>query len=142
VIIISHRGNLNGPFPERENCPDYIEHALSKNYDVEIDVWHDGDDYFLGHDKPQYKISLVWLKHSNRLWCHAKNIKALEKMQSDMVYNFFWHEEDKFTLTSRGYIWCYPKNYSELGIIVDKDNSLDMGIRKYFGVCTDYPNGK
>ena len=37
--LISHRGNLEGPNPERENHPDYIYGALQAGYDVEIDVW-------------------------------------------------------------------------------------------------------
>ena len=38
MILISHRGNLNGPQPENENKPEYVEIAL-KNFNVEIDVF-------------------------------------------------------------------------------------------------------
>ena len=38
MILISHRGNLDGPQPENENRPDYIEKALL-NYNVEIDIF-------------------------------------------------------------------------------------------------------
>ena len=34
MIFISHRGNLNGPEPLRENCPSYIDEALRAGYDV------------------------------------------------------------------------------------------------------------
>ena len=37
--LISHRGNLNGRIPERENHPDYIDEAIEAGYDVEIDIW-------------------------------------------------------------------------------------------------------
>ena len=37
--FISHRGNLNGEEPEYENTTDYINNALSKGFECEIDVW-------------------------------------------------------------------------------------------------------
>ena len=39
MILISHRGNLKGINPQRENEPLYIVEALEKGFDVEIDVW-------------------------------------------------------------------------------------------------------
>ena len=37
--LYSHRGNLFGPIPERENKPDYIDEAISAGFNVEIDIW-------------------------------------------------------------------------------------------------------
>ena len=58
--LISHRGNLNGPNPERENHPDYIQDALWQRYDVEVDVWGIEGEYqmelWLGHDEPLYRV--------------------------------------------------------------------------------------
>ena len=42
--LIAHRGNIDGPNPERENSPEYIEEALKAGYDVEVDVWYDCAD--------------------------------------------------------------------------------------------------
>ena len=39
MILISHRGNIDGKIVERENHPDYIDKAISEEFDVEIDVW-------------------------------------------------------------------------------------------------------
>ena len=50
MVIISHRGNLDGRKPGRENKPDYIQEALDAGYDVEIDVWMINNELFLGHD--------------------------------------------------------------------------------------------
>ena len=61
MIIIAHRGNVDGPNPERENSPDYIDEALSMGYDVEIDLRSKDKQLFLGHDKPQYPLKLGWL---------------------------------------------------------------------------------
>ena len=68
--LIAHRGNINGPNPERENSPDYIKEALDKGFDVEIDVWKINGSYFLGHDAPEYRIEFGFLMN-DRLWCHA-----------------------------------------------------------------------
>ena len=38
MILIAHRGNVSGPNPEMENNPLYIDRALEKGYDVEIDI--------------------------------------------------------------------------------------------------------
>ena len=57
MILISHRGNINGPNPSMENKPEYVLDAKLKGYDVEIDVWWKEDGFYLGHDEPQYKVS-------------------------------------------------------------------------------------
>ena len=36
--IISHRGNVRGAIPDRENRPSYIDCAIGNGYDVEIDL--------------------------------------------------------------------------------------------------------
>jgi len=38
MILISHRGNINGRLESYENAPNYIDSAISKGYDVEIDI--------------------------------------------------------------------------------------------------------
>ena len=35
--IISHRGNIKGPQPDKENRPSYIDCAIGNGYQVEID---------------------------------------------------------------------------------------------------------
>lgn len=62
MILISHRGNIDGKKPHLENQPDYIDEAIALGYDVEIDVWLIDGVLFLGHDAPQYEISDVWLE--------------------------------------------------------------------------------
>ena len=36
--IISHRGNINGIIPEKENRPSYIDSAIGCGYEVEVDI--------------------------------------------------------------------------------------------------------
>ena len=134
MILISHRGNLNGKTDD-ENKPKYIEQALNQGFDVEIDVWYIDNQFWLGHDKPQYKISEGFLEHPN-LWCHAKNIDALYVMYTNYHIHCFWHQEDDVTLTSRGFFWTYPgKELTKKSIAVlpqKIDKTLDC-----YGVCTD-----
>ena len=99
MILISHRGNLNGK-SNTENRPGYIHKALWQGFDVEIDVWYVDGEFWLGHDIPHYKIEENFLENP-RLWCHAKSIDTLYKMTSNSLIHCFWHQEDDVTLTSR-----------------------------------------
>lgn len=135
MLIISHRGNLHGRDKGKENHPDYILQAIEYGFDVEVDVWLKNNNLFLGHDKPQYKINLKFLKNK-KLWCHAKNFEAFSLLFKEKIH-VFWHEKDKFTLTSKNIIWCYPNNYMPGGITVClKYKQVPSFIK---GVCTDYP---
>ena len=134
MILISHRGNLNG-VSSRENEPEYIRESLVQGFDVEVDVWYVDGKFWLGHDKSQYKVSEGFLEHPN-LWCHAKNIQALYIMDKNYHIHCFWHQEDDVTLTSRGFFWTYPgKELTKKSIAVlpqKIDKTLDC-----YGVCTD-----
>ena len=134
MILISHRGNLNGMNTERENSPDYIEEALSHGFDVEIDVWDILGSYFLGHDEPKYLVKKNFLKNEH-LWCHAKNIEGLYSMLEDDIH-CFWHQEDDVTLTSRGFFWTYPgKELTESSIAVLPDSKPTVKVK---GICSDF----
>lgn len=55
MILISHRGNINGVNKQTENNPSHITEVL-KHYNVEADIWHDQRGFFLGHDDPEYIV--------------------------------------------------------------------------------------
>lgn len=132
---ISHRGNLTGPDPSRENHPDQLNYVIEQGYDVEVDVWKIHDTLYLGHDEPLYPVSLEFLNRDS-IWCHAKNLDALEYLLNKGVHCFF-HENDRFTLTSRGFIWTYPnQNLTEksISVVLEKD----FKNIKCFGVCGDF----
>jgi hypothetical protein len=136
MILISHRGNINGKNPDKENDPMYITKALQSGYDVEIDVWYENGEWFLGHDKPTYRIGMDYLK-DDRIWCHAKNIEALNRMLKEDIH-CFWHQEDDVTLTSKGYMWTYPgKQLTNQSICVlpEKNNEIP---KKALGICSDF----
>lgn len=140
MFYISHRGNTNGRVVKEENSPQLIDHALSLGYDVEIDVWHYKNSFYLGHDEPQYQVQDEFLFNdlfNQRFWCHAKNIKALEQLLH-MGAHCFWHEDDKVTLTSKGYIWTYPGNeLSSRSVCVMPEVSM-QNTANCLGICSDY----
>ena len=135
--LISHRGNTAGPKADMENNPAYIDSALKQGYEVEIDVWHTINGWFLGHDCPQYSIQVDYLKN-DRLWCHAKNLEALQLMLEEEIH-CFWHQEDDHTLTSRGIIWTYPnKSLTASSVCVNINKRDDNFENNLFGVCSDW----
>jgi hypothetical protein len=146
--LIAHRGNIDGPNPERENSPEYIEEALKAGYDVEVDVWYDcaAETFWLGHDEPQYEATRYWMSSKkDKLWVHCKSLASLEYFNSKTGgFNYFWHQNDDYTLTSRRQIWAYPgKPYTKDTVIVmpewKKDVDWDMlRVTNCLGICSDY----
>ena len=136
MILISHRGNIDGKNEVWENHPKYIIEALEAGYDVEIDVWYISNNYFLGHDSPEYPTDKYFLQKDG-VWCHAKNIDALEMMLKENIH-CFWHQNDDVTLTSKGYMWTYPgKQLTEKSICVKPELS-DKKLKKVTGICSDF----
>jgi hypothetical protein len=140
MILISHRGNISGSIPEAENKPDYIDSAILLGYDVEIDIWLVDGLLFLGHDEPQYKIDQKWIQdRKDKLWIHCKNIEAMVYFNSTLVnrYNYFWHQEDTVTLTSKNHIWAYPGNQPIQSSIAVMPEIHDEAVSDCIGVCSD-----
>lgn len=151
MIVIAHRGNLNGPNPELENSPDYLRKAVYEHDClVEYDLWVDNDDQFwLGHDKPQYKTDWKFIREMDEwAYVHCKNHQALSTLLADLKYGqFFYHENDPFTLIyGHRWIWAYPSltnGYDERTIMampemVGIENRTQLK-GPILGVCTDYP---
>ena len=141
MLLISHRGNTNGPNKERENAPDYIDEALSMGYDVETDVWVVDGDIWLGHDKPENKINILFLhERKERLWCHAKNLDALVFLLKEN-FNTFSHDNDPYVITSKGYIWASPHSKftcNTIAVMPEWKNYTPSDISICKGVCSDF----
>tara|TARA_B100000941_G_C28483730_1_gene543730 strand:- start:456 stop:878 length:423 start_codon:yes stop_codon:yes gene_type:complete len=136
--LIAHRGNINGRNKSEENKPSYIKQALDQGFDVEVDVWLMDGIYF-GHDAPQYESDMDFLLNNHeRLWIHCKNLSALNNLSDFFNLNVFWHEQDKFTLTSQGFIWTYPHNpICSKSVVVCKDSKYSK-YQECHGVCSDF----
>lgn len=137
MIKIAHRGNIDGK-DWMENNPKHILRAINNGFDVEVDIRYIDKKWYLGHDAPQYNVNSLFLKSiSNYAWFHCKNLEALNELDPSQ-YNFFWHQEDDFTLTSNNYIWTYPgKNIISKSIVVDLN--MTKQYENVAGICTDYP---
>tara|TARA_Y200000002_G_C22363073_1_gene529935 strand:+ start:166 stop:600 length:435 start_codon:yes stop_codon:yes gene_type:complete len=135
MIFISHRGFIRGPDKNIENNPKQIKLLLDQKINVEIDIYFYNNKFYLGHDEPIYEIKQDFLEN-NLLWCHAKNYEALEKLKNTKAH-FFWHQEDDYTITSKGFVWVYPgKPLIENSIcVLPEKHNLDYS--KCYGICTD-----
>jgi len=140
MILISHRGNTNGRFENHENEPTYIDMALNKGFDVEVDVWYKDNMLWLGHDKPEYSVDNKFIiDRMDKLWVHCKNIEAIEFfMTCGWGLNYFWHETDTITLTSRGWIWAYPNKQPIKYSIAVMPELFNDNTTECIGICSDY----
>ena len=53
----------------------------------------------------------------------------------------FWHQEDDYTLTTKGYIWTYPDRLiCSRSIIVCKtpEDTINYSNMDLYGICSDY----
>lgn len=140
IKLISHRGNIFGPNPDKENKVPYIQEALDLGHDCEIDVWLLQGNIFLGHDGSTEPLDLNFLKeNSGKIWVHCKNLNALEYLISLKGINCFFHDSDDYTLTSHGYIWAYPgRELSPRSVCVLPERSGFKLIPPMYGICTDF----
>jgi hypothetical protein len=143
--LISHRGNIVSPKPERENSPSYIDTAISVGYDVEVDIRFIDGKFYLGHDTPDYEVTETWLeKRKNILWLHCKNVEAASALLSMDKYTFFCHSDDSFVLTSNNYVWTHDLsiNLDEKCVLplLSENDILNFENGKVYGICTDYIN--
>ena len=136
MYFISHRGNLKGPNPKKENSVEYIKSALNKNFNVEIDLWFEKTSFFLGHDSPQYKIDLDFIKKP-KFWIHAKNLECFYEL-SKYDLNFFWHEKDKVIITSKGFFWNYPGTTLSNKSICVMPEKHQIIKAECLGYCSDF----
>lgn len=144
MIYIAHRGLYLGPDKLKENHPDQINLALELGYDCEIDVRVLDNKFYLGHDTPDYEVDEHWLQNS-KFWIHVKNKEALCWFYEfqNYKYNYFWHEDDQYTLTSKGFVWTHPNSTLINASIMVMPEHVDMALNnavqaKCFGVCSDF----
>ena len=139
--IISHRGNVRGPIPDRENRPSYIDCAIGNGYDVEIDVRLIAGQLWLGHDEQQYKVEHSWLHpRKEYLWIHCKDLAAAKECWE---YQSFCHTSDPYTYTSTGKIWLHDLSMKiDNNVIIPMIDDIDYAPMKGkpYAICTDHPH--
>jgi len=142
--IISHRGNINGPITEKENRPSYIDSAIQLGYEVEVDLRYINNEFWLGHDIPQYRIESQWMElRSENIWFHCKDINsAIELTKLNNKYKFFCHTQDDYVITSNNKLWVH--NLSNIITneciipLIDLSDINDYTNDEPYAICTDY----
>lgn len=151
MIVISHRGNLNGPDEQRENTPSAINEVIEMGHLCEVDVWKIDDNLFLSHDFPNEELESIDFEYfrtrRSNLIIHCKNIEALQFFQGrhEESFHYFWHENDQYTLTSYDWIWAYPgknvlKDERSIAVAVMPEIVNGFEVNNFNAVCTDFVN--
>lgn len=138
---ISHRGNTTGRLEFHENEPNYIDLAIKKGYDVEVDVWYKNHMLWLGHDKPDYGIHYGWFRDRiTNLWIHCKSIETLQYFNEEKLdhFNYFYHTDEDVVLTSKKYMWGYPGRQMIKGGIAVLPELYNDDVTQCIGICSDY----
>lgn len=141
--LISNRGNIDGVNFELENTQVYIQEAINRGYDVKIDLWVKDGKLHLGTNEPTTLLDIDWLERNrHKLWLQCRDIEVISKFtnldSSGHNIHFFWHDNNKVSLTNRGYMWCEPGEIVPGGIVYQPvycDN-----IEGFYGVCSDNIN--
>ena len=148
--LISHRGNTNGCFGRHENKPTYIDIAIERGFDVEVDIWFRDDKLWLGHDTPDYELNLSWLKaRKDNLWIHVKNFEALHFFVDLDWARVFYHQFEKHTIINNcGIIWSHDLTEASTKSIIPllsldevnkwKEHEVNGFTKDVYGVCSDY----
>ena len=103
MIIISHRGNIEGPNSDCENHPAYIVKALEQGFDVEIDLWKT-DRLYLGHSKPTYEVE------SKKLGCEVVDIIKMRNVSNILnpTYCYIFKVKKDLNPNNKNTQFTYP----------------------------------
>lgn len=138
MLIISHRGNLDGPSKDTENNPNIVAQLLEDKIHVEVDVHAIDGILWLGHDEPTHIVDRHFIKKKG-LWVHAKTIATMHVMITEFEgVNAFYHTDEDIVLTTNGKLWTQPGKkltYKSICVLPEDTNQDPRGA---YGICTDY----
>tara|TARA_R100000008_G_scaffold31266_1_gene17456 strand:- start:702 stop:1139 length:438 start_codon:yes stop_codon:yes gene_type:complete len=141
MILISHRGNINGIDFVQENTKPYIQNAIDLGYDVEVDIRYEDNNFLFGHDYGQYDVELQWLlDRKDKLWVHCKDFKSLSKL-IDTEVRVFYHQKEDYTIISDGHIWAHNLSDIDDKCIIPLLSEKELKNWKrtdVYGICSDY----
>jgi hypothetical protein len=140
MIYIAHRGNLYGPEPDEENRISYLRRGLVGGFMVEADVRFVDGEWWTGHDEPIDEIPKEMLTNQSILW-HAKTRETAEAIiGNDSLRDFmhwFWHEDDHFCLTSRGWLLSHALR-EPVSNCIQVSLTSDEPADGVMGICSDF----
>jgi hypothetical protein len=105
LILISHRGNLDGSDPAHENTPDYLHVALHAGYAVccHVILYHGA--FFLPTAAGHYKLPYAMLSNP-KVWFLADDAVTLSALCDVNAHAVPLNSQ--VALTSVHYLWCAP----------------------------------
>jgi len=136
--FIAHRGNYQGRDSTRENTQEYMNEAIEAGHHVEVDVQLLNGVLWYGHDNPQAWADEKFLA-KREVIVHAKTIECIPPLMH-IDAHFFFHDQDDCTLTSNGWVWCYPGKHVQCskGVWLDLHNKpLPDNIPAIRAICGD-----
>lgn len=154
MLLISHRGNISGRNPRRENTISYVQEAIDLGYMVECDLWVNENKLYLDHSVfsmggyaettlSGFKNPLIpesFLRNNvTALLIHCKNKEALSFCQGEMLH-YFYHSNDSFTVSSFGFPIAHSKEKPTKDIIcmLPETHGLSKdSVKECLGVCSD-----
>lgn len=140
MIYIAHRGNLYGREPEGENKISYLRRALCAGFMVEADVRFVDGKWWTGHDEPIEEVPKEMLMNPSILW-HAKTMDTAEAIIGDDFLlgfmHWFWHEEDHFAMTSKGWLLSHVL-HEPVARCIQVSLTADKPMEGVMGICSDF----
>lgn len=142
MIFISNAGNLKERNEELMNHPDQIKKCLDLGFNVRVDVKFSKDNFYLVNQEDRFPIETKLLE-DYRIWCQAKDILTLNALSSSLNINCFYLKKDKFTITSKSFIWNIDKTRivknSIYQMIGDDWKTAKSKAIFCYGICSDIP---
>lgn len=153
MILISHRGNTNGINNTQENNPEYLKLAINKGFKVEMDISYSPyqKKLLFAHENTglQFPFDEDFLyQNKDNLLIHCKDIESLCFFRGKIAsFNFFFHENSDFTVSSLGWIIAHSKvtgNILEkyktemIQMLPERKGFGKSELTNYFGICSDF----
>ncbi len=99
--LVAKRGIFEGPGSGEENTFEQVKLALSKGFDVEVDVWLVDGKFFLGHDGPKVEVDKTFF-NDTRIWSHCKTKDTYYRLVRSPQTLPFLHDDEDFALLKGG----------------------------------------
>jgi hypothetical protein len=132
MLLLSNRGNLNGP-SDYANQPVYLQKAIDQGFLIKTDLWVFPKLFATGTDSPLYPISGDLLKNA---LVEARNLNALEFLLKSGLHGFYRGNSD-IVFSSKGHLISFGPWMQQAIIMNPEDHTFEL-LLKSAGVCTDF----
>lgn len=113
--------------------------VIYAGYDCEVDVWYTPEGFFLGHNRPKYKVDFCFFINKN-LWVHCKNSEAMVYLRDEKI-NSFYHSEG-ISYSSKGFLITAPGlEICNKSVAMMPELAPGWNIKEAYALCTDFIYG-